>query len=118
MEIANRNCKKHGLSVHYLNKGRKNSWKCRECNTERVTATRRNNKLKLIEHFGGKCTLCGYSRCPNALEFHHKEPEHKDFGISSGGIAWSLQRMIDEAQKCMMVCANCHREIHANLIHF
>lgn len=116
MEIENRICKKHGTSVHYLVKGTKNSWKCRECNTERVTATRRNNKIKLIQMFGGKCSQCGYDRYAGALEFHHLDPEHKDFGIGSGKISFSLKRMIEEAKKCVLVCSNCHKEIHAGFI--
>lgn len=110
-------CKKHGEVVHYLVKGKSNSWKCRECNSERVNTTRRNNKTKLVAMFGGECVICGYNRYVGALEFHHSEPEHKDFGLSSRGMTWALSKMIEEAKKCILVCANCHREIHAGLVY-
>ena len=54
--------------------------------------------------------MCGYDKNISALEFHHKNPEEKDFTISSFKGSWEdIQRELD---KCVMVCANCHREIH------
>jgi hypothetical protein len=110
-----RKCKKHGMFIHYLNKGKKSSWKCQKCNTEYVTESRRRNKLKLIEAFGGKCSKCAYNRYAGSLEFHHTDPSQKDFGLSSGGNSWSYKRMFAEAQKCILVCSNCHKEIHAGI---
>lgn len=102
-------CDKHGLTKHY--KDTPYHWKCQKCNTEAVTEYRRKNKRLLIEHFGGKCVVCGYSKCIWALEFHHTEPEHKDFGLGKHGTR-SLKRLIEEAKKCILVCCRCHREIH------
>lgn len=60
---------------------------------------------------GGKCALCGYDRCNSALEFHHINPQEKDFQLSSGSTR-SLNRDFVEARKCILLCSNCHREVH------
>ena len=67
-------------------------------------------KLELIKYKGGCCEVCGYDKCPAALEFHHKDPKGKDFAISSH--SYSFEKMKKEVDKCMLVCSNCHREIH------
>ncbi len=68
-----------------------------------------------IEYKGGKCQLCGYNRCPEAMEFHHLNSSGKDFGISQKGYTRSWKRVKEELDKCIMLCANCHREVHAGL---
>ncbi len=67
-----------------------------------------------IEYKGGCCQSCGYKKCFKALEFHHKDPKEKDFNIFSKSHSRSWERVKNEIDKCMLVCANCHREIHAN----
>lgn len=73
---------------------------------------RRRVKDKAIEYKGGKCSRCNYDKCKEALEFHHTEPSHKDFGIAQKGATRSWERVKVELDKCILVCANCHREIH------
>lgn len=73
-----------------------------------------NIKQRLVDYKGGKCQICGYDRCINALEFHHVNPEEKDFTISGG--TKSFDTLKPEIDKCILVCSNCHREIHAGLI--
>ena len=68
-----------------------------------------------VEYKGGKCEICGYGRCIEALEFHHKNASSKDFGISEKGYTRSWKKVMEELDKCIMVCANCHRELHAKL---
>ena len=75
---------------------------------------RKNTKLRLIEAFGGSCGICGYNKCETALEFHHLNPKKKELLITSRCRAWT--KTVDEARKCIMLCANCHREIHTGLI--
>ena len=70
-------------------------------------------KSKLVEYKGGKCEKCGYNKCVDALDFHHRNPDEKDFSI--GGKSWSFERLKNEVDKCILVCANCHREIHYNI---
>ena len=79
-----------------------------------TSSYRREVKRKLIEYKGGKCQICGYNRCQEALEFHHLDPSQKDFTISGG--TKSFESLKPEVDKCILVCANCHREIHSGLI--
>jgi hypothetical protein len=78
---------------------------------------RYRTKLRMIESFGSKCCICGYSKCVSALDFHHLNPQQKDFSPSAArASSSSWQKICDELRKCVMVCANCHREIHSGYI--
>jgi len=79
-----------------------------------VHKRRRKIRVSAIEYKGGKCERCGYDRCSDALEFHHCDKQEKDFSISSKGYTRSWARVKQELDKCILVCANCHREIHAD----
>lgn len=102
-------CPKHGMTEHVLQVN--GSYKCKKCRKDAVLDVRRRNKIKLVEYKGGKCEICGYNKCIDALEFHHLNPEEKDFGLSCGDTR-SLEKLKSEADKCILVCANCHRELH------
>ncbi len=80
----------------------------------KMAVTRRRQKLRDMarEYKGGKCTICGYSKCGAALEFHHTNPKKKDFGLSVRGLTRSWTVIKKEIDKCVLVCANCHREVH------
>jgi hypothetical protein len=80
-------------------------------NYKRLYDSRKRLKLKLIEYKGGKCEICGYDKCIIALEFHHLDPNKKDFNIG-GSCAMSFEKCKKEVDKCILVCSNCHREIH------
>ena len=67
-------------------------------------------KKQIVEDHGGKCIRCGYNKCIAALEFHHRVPADKAFRI--GGNTRSLETQRKEAEKCDLLCANCHREVH------
>ena len=75
-----------------------------------VDKRRKKNKELLVESKGGKCERCGYDKCIAALEFHHLDPSTKEFSLT--GNTYGLARQMKEAEKCILVCANCHREIH------
>ena len=79
---------------------------------------RRREKVRLmaVEYKGGRCQVCGYDRCTEALEFHHLDPTEKDFGISHKGYTRSWEKVKEEADKCILLCANCHREAHAGML--
>ena len=79
-----------------------------------VTIKRRAIKKALIEYKGGKCCRCGYNKSIRALEFHHLNPDEKDFGISKC-ITKSMASLKQEVDKCILVCSNCHAEIHEEL---
>lgn len=81
--------------------------------SDAVKRWRKNTKIKLIQGMGGKCFLCGYNKCNSALEFHHIDPTKKDFGLgSSRASIKSLDFLIKEVEKCVILCSNCHREYH------
>lgn len=80
-----------------------------------VMTTQRRKRAKAIEHFGGKCTRCGYSRCIDALEFHHLDENEKEQEASYIIRRWAWERAKLELEKCVLLCANCHREEHASL---
>jgi hypothetical protein len=81
-----------------------------------VARRRKALRERLVEYKGGVCALCGYSKCINALDLHHLDASQKDFGISLGGLTRSWEKIKHEADKCILVCANCHREIHAGIV--
>lgn len=62
--------------------------------------------------FGGRCKRCGYSRCLSALTFHHKNKD-KEFGLSARGLTRAFSKLVKEAKKCELICANCHAEEHS-----
>lgn len=83
----------------------------------RKAVTKRRKKLRLMarEYKGGKCMICNYDRCLEALDFHHLDPSKKGFGLSEKGITRSWEKIRVEIDKCILICANCHREIHAGI---
>jgi hypothetical protein len=79
-----------------------------------VTQRRNENMKRAIEYKGGKCVLCGYDRCHSALEFHHLDPDEKEFMIASiYTLSWN--RIAKELDKCVLLCSNCHREVEAGI---
>lgn len=86
--------------------------------TQAVAKRRKKIREMAVEYKGGKCNLCGYDKCIQALEFHHINNDGKDFGISAKGYTRSWQRVKKELDKCILVCANCHRELHTGLRSF
>lgn len=79
----------------------------------KVTAWRQRTKLKLIEYKGGVCADCGLRDIPAIYDFHHRDPAQKLFRIGSGSCR-GLEKQKAEADKCDLLCANCHRRRHAN----
>jgi predicted DNA-binding protein YlxM (UPF0122 family) len=91
-------------------------------NTERkknavnaVNKRRRKIKQMAIDYKGGQCVKCGYKKCNSALEFHHLDPTQKDFSLGAKGHCTSWDKIKKELDKCILVCANCHREIHGEI---
>jgi hypothetical protein len=76
----------------------------------RTSEKRQKNKIKAVEYKGGKCEICGYNKCIAALSFHHRNPNEKDFQISKTTKSWI--KIKDEIDKCMLLCSNCHSELH------
>lgn len=79
-----------------------------------VKRNRKSKKQKCVDYKGGKCQKCGYNKCIEALEFHHLDPSQKDFSIAKAH-SWKMEKLLPELDKCMLLCANCHRELHQEL---
>jgi len=111
-----RYCDKHGETEfdEYLEKNNRIRRRCKKCRTEAVTKRRKKLKKLAVEYKGGKCSICGYNKCIEALQFHHLDPNVKDFGLSSHGLTRSWKKIKDELDKCVLVCSNCHAELHYN----
>lgn len=60
------------------------------------------------------CYFCDESE-PVALDFHHKDPSEKDMNISVM-VGYPIRKLKAEIEKCAVVCANCHRKLHAGII--
>lgn len=86
-----------------------------EENKKAVAKRRKKIKAMTIEYKGGKCCICGYHKCSAALDFHHIDDNDKSFGLSLRGLTRSWARTKAEADKCVLVCANCHREVHEGM---
>lgn len=87
--------------------------------SERVKAWRKRTKAKIVEEMGGKCCICGYKRCQSALALHHLDPTTKEFGfgaLRASPKSWS--KIQEEMKKCILVCNNCHAEIHEGVIDY
>ena len=104
-------CKNHGETVFVLRND--NRYRCRKCSMDSVIKRRKKIKKMSVEYKGGKCEICGYDKCFRALEFHHTDPDKKDFQISGKSVSWD--RIKIELDKCVLVCSNCHSEIHSDL---
>lgn len=80
-----------------------------------MTRYRQNVKQTLVREAGGRCVICGYSRCVAALQFHHVDPATKRFSLSLKGVARALEVVRAEAAKCVLLCANCHAEVESGV---
>lgn len=100
---------------------------CRICQTSSPDLTGLT-KRHYIQQLGGKCSLCEYSRCINALTFHHVEKssnpalinrqrQHRRYSLADLLSKRRPSRKLnEEVNKCTLLCSNCHRELHNNFI--
>jgi predicted HNH restriction endonuclease len=115
-----------------INNSKKNgrSYKCKECTSKynklhyknnsesykkrsHINKTKERDKIKKIKE-GLRCSVCGEDRWWT-LDFHHLDNSKKEFNISDGlGIA-SLKKVKKELEKCIVLCSNCHRDLHYKL---
>lgn len=86
-------------------------------NKEAVQKWRKSTKQRIIDSMGGKCQICEYNKCQEALELHHINPDEKEFGLGkvvANPKSW--EKIVNELRKCILLCSNCHREVHADVI--
>ena len=86
----------------------------KEGRSQNISQIRRSIKKELVKYKGGKCEKCNYDKSINALQFHHINPEEKEFTISKHLILsnFNIQEYYKEVDKCRLLCANCHSEEH------
>ena len=103
-------CAVHGATAHVLDTD--GYYRCPKCRADSVIRRRARIRDAVIAEAGGCCAICGYSRNPSALQFHHLDPATKEFTLRNGHTR-SLERMRAEAAKCVLLCANCHAEVES-----
>lgn len=109
-------CQETKSTSEFYNKKRKNAKYfsyCKKCTNILTVERYRTNKLKAVVYKGGKCTTCGYNKCIDCLDFHHIDPLQKDFSISNHK-GMSFDTIKSELDKCVLLCRNCHGELHYN----
>lgn len=110
-------CKKDCYTNNfYKRRGKENSSVyCKTCTSNQTLERTRAMKQVMVKYKGGCCVKCGYTKSINALEFHHIDPSKKDFTLSKLKQNKFDDKIKNELDKCILVCANCHREIHEEL---
>lgn len=102
------------VSEFYQRRGKEgSSVYCKPCTTIQTVTRQRSLKNQAIQYKGGKCSVCGYDKCNGALTFHHLNPSKKEFSIANCALT-SFEKVKRELDKCILVCYNCHMEIHYN----
>lgn len=99
--------KQYKREWNHNNRSKRQAYKCKWIN---------NFKKELIIRAGGKCMICGIEfdgECTAIFDFHHQNPHDKKFNVNNSALArYSKSKITEEAQKCDLLCANCHRLIH------
>jgi transposase len=106
-------CPQHGKTIFVARP--EGGFRCGKCRIAAVGRWRRRVKQRLVIRAGGACAICGYSRYYGALQFHHLDPDSKRFSISRSGTTRAYAEVCAEADKCILLCANCHAEIEAGV---
>lgn len=100
------------LSEFYPKKGNKLVFShCKECSNRQTVIRQRALKQRAVDYMGGKCQKCEITGDPSIFDFHHKIPEEKDFDLASKKLS-SFDTIKPELDKCMLLCACCHRLVH------
>ena len=87
------------------------TFRCNKCQAERVKKVVEAKRQRAYDKYGRECSICGYSRCEAALEWHHLNPLEKDIEPRKV-FSRNWESVIRELDKCILLCANCHREAH------
>ena len=84
--------------------------------SENVKSWRKRTKDRMVQSMGGCCQICGYNKTHKALEFHHIDPNQKEMGFGetrANNVSWA--KLITELRKCVLLCSNCHKEVHEGI---
>jgi len=82
-----------------------------QCDIKIKTRKERVKELKI-----NGCSICGYDKCLSALEFHHVNPDEKTFLLNETHMTKGYKTILSELEKCILLCSNCHKEIHEGII--
>ena len=88
---------------------------CKKCMQKSNKKCRLNKKIHFIKKMGGECTNCKIKLTENnwpIFDFHHIDPSQKEVSWSTLR-NWSNDKIEKELNKCTLLCANCHRLLHA-----
>lgn len=91
--------------------GKLSKSKCKSCHNKYTIERFKHNKQQAVRYKGSKCVRCGYDKCMGSLHFHHREPGQKDPSWRTMR-SWKIERLMAELDKCDLLCANCHGEVH------
>ena len=102
-----------GKQLKYCSKKCKNKYFDTKLRPDYSKTRGRDIKWQLIKLAGGKCSKCGYNKNLAALRFHHINPLEKSFELDQRACAnRSFKELKKELNKCILLCMNCHIEIH------
>jgi len=115
MKTEIKTCKHHGVTEFVLREQKtRKVMRCRKCAVDAVSRRRKNLKIKAINFKGNVCFDCGLrSEFPAVYDFHHLDPNEKEFSISRNGATRSWDKVKKEIEKCILLCSNCHRIRHS-----
>ena len=89
---------------------------CKKCAAIQAEKRAIEFKKECSKYKGGKCEKCGYNDYIGSLEFHHKDPLIKSFSINNSKTWIVTDEVKEELDKCILLCGNCHREEHRDII--
>jgi len=102
----------------YSSAAKNNSYLCKKCSKLYCKKYHIERKKILTTLRINGCAICGYNECADALDFHHVNPKDKCFGINMEGLKKHNDvNFINELNKCILLCCNCHRKIHSEGLH-
>jgi hypothetical protein len=108
LELNNKN--------YYIRKSQKGfHYYCKKCQDQKTHELQLRRKLEAVKYKGGACMVCGYSRYVGSLDFHHLDPKQKEFSISKYR-TYNIENLKPELDKCILLCRNCHGELHGGFI--
>lgn len=87
---------------------------CKKCRIEYSTNRSLEIKIEAINYLGGSCQDCGLIDKPCVYDFHHLDPSKKEIAFGSRG-GKSFESLKPELDKCVLLCANCHRKRHSKM---
>ena len=111
------NCEIHGetLFSKHKNGNAKPRFKCGKCAAEATAKVVKQKQDMAYKKYGDSCKICGYNKCRRALDWHHIDPTQKEIEPRKV-FSRSWDKIQKELDKCILLCANCHREVHDGLI--